>query len=95
MEDLIYMHAVKNIMKKRYIASVELYSKIIDITNDERVWVRGLEHLIEISNTISNVTEIIKISKKVTPMNLTNVMKILKETTNNRKKQIRRYLVSM
>lgn len=61
MEDLIYMHAVKNIMKKRYIASVELYSKIIDITNDERVWVRGLEHLIEISNTISNVTEIIKI----------------------------------
>ena len=32
MEDLIYMHAVKNIMKKRYIASVELYSKIIDIT---------------------------------------------------------------
>lgn len=86
MEDLIYMHAVKNIMKKRYIASVELYSKIIDITNDERVWVRGLEHLIEISNTISNVTEIIKISKKSNTDELDECYEDIKRNNEQQKK---------
>ena len=95
MEDLIYMHAVKNIMKKRYIASVGLYSKIIDITNDERVWVRGLEHLIEISNTISNVTEIIKISKGSNFEELDECYEDIKRNNEQQKKQIRRYLVSI
>lgn len=86
MEDLIYMNAVKNIMKKRYIESVGLYSKIIVITNDERVWVRGLEHLIEISNTISNVAEIIKISKESNFEELDECYEDIKRNNEQQKK---------